>query len=142
MKLRHSHIAVRAALDDLARTVGADVLAGEDDFGTYHYFDLAIAHHDESNHALRFASHEGDRMVHLLAERIHDVDDLALALFAVGMTSDAALSISTDQEGRPVRSASEISEHIGALSRFPGDETLEIVAGDEDHETTLIALNQ
>ncbi len=145
MKLRHSHIAVRAGLDELARTVGADILSGEDDFGRYHYFDVAIAHRGVDNHVMRFAAHDGDRMVHLLAERIQEVDDLALALCAVGMTGSEALSISTDQDGRPVRSAGEISEHIGALSRFAAAGALEIMSGGEGvegQETTTIALNQ
>jgi hypothetical protein len=130
MKLRHSHIAVRETLGSLAQSVKAELSEGVDDLGKYRYFDLIIAHEDNSSQYIRFASHVGDQMVHLLAEKIDMVSDLAAALFAVGVSSKATLSISTDQDGRPLRSANEIRERIAAMSLTPksGPDSLTIQA--------------
>ncbi|WP_420409717.1 hypothetical protein [Hoeflea sp.] len=116
MSLKHSHIAVRRALKTLARAVGAAVAGDRDDLGPYRYFDLVISHEDGDSQRIRFASHAGDQMVHVLAERIDLVSDLAAALFAVGVGSKSELSISVDQEGKPVRSADEIRERIATMS--------------------------
>lgn len=139
LQMRHSHIAVRKALKPLARAVGAGILDGEDDLGRYRYFDLVVSHEDQSSQRIRFASHSGDRMVHLLAERIDMVSDLAAALFAVGIRGSAALSISTDREGRPVRSVDVIEDRIAAMSVSPGSgiDSLQITAGHDGRNPTL-----
>jgi hypothetical protein len=117
MSLRHSHIAVRRSLKTLARAVGAAVAEDRDDLGSYRYFDLVISHEDGSSQRIRFASHIGDQMVHVLAERVDAVSDLAAALFAAGVSSKSELSISVDQNGKVVRSADEIRERMAAMSR-------------------------
>lgn len=114
--LRHSHIAIREALDSLAEVVHAEISSGEDDLGAYRYFDLEVSHEDGAHQRIRFASRSGDKMVHLLAEKIAQVSDLAAALFAVGVRADKELSISTDQAGQPARNALEIADSIAAMS--------------------------
>lgn len=139
MKLRHSHIAVRSSLAFLAAGVKANVAEGEDDLGKYRYFDLIISHEDNASQCIRFASHVGDQMVHMLAERIDLVSDLAAALFAVGISSKDALSISTDKNGLPVRNAGEIHERMAAMSMSPksGPDSLKIEAGHNGRNRTL-----
>lgn len=114
--LRHTHIAVRRPLGTLARALSAPVASGSDDLGNYRFFDLNIVHEDGGGQSVRFASHAGDSMVHLLAEDINAVSDLAAALFAVGIGSQVKLSISADQEGRPLRNLAAIRERIAAMS--------------------------
>lgn len=138
-QLRHSHIAVRRPIGSLARIVNAELSVGEDDPGKYKYFDLIVSHEDRSSQHIRFASHHGDRMVHLLAERIDLTSDLAAALFAVGVKSATALSISTDQNGHPVRSADVVLDRITAMSMSSesGNDRLEIVVGHSGRHPSL-----
>jgi hypothetical protein len=139
LKLRHSHIAIRRTLGSLAQAINAVISDGEDDLGKYRYFDLTVSHEDGNDQQIRFASHVGDQMVHMLAERIDMVSDLAAALFAVGVGSRVALSISVSQEGQPARSADEIKERIAAMSMSTksGHQSLEIVAGHDGRHPTL-----
>lgn len=128
LPLRHSHIAVRASLASLAKAAGSAIADGEDDVGRYRFFDLMIGREDDAEQRIRFAAHDGDTMVHLLAERIQDTSDLAAALFNAGVRSQAELSISTDQNGLPLRDATDIHDRISALwkssaSRLQGPST-------------------
>lgn len=139
LPLRHSHIAVRKPLGSLARSVGADISTGEDDLGEFRYFDLIVSHEDGGNQRIRFASHAGDRMVHLLAEKIDAASDLAAALFAAGMDSKAALSISTDHAGAPLRNAAEITGRMAAMSKTLSPETggMDLVLSPENQDTAV-----
>jgi hypothetical protein len=112
--IRHSHIAVRGDLFSLANMAGAVASSGEDELGPYSFFDLQVSGTDGSDQRIRFAAHEGDSMVHLLAERIENVDDLASALVHAGIRDVSALSISTNQKGMPLRDAKEISDCMAA----------------------------
>ena len=100
--LRHSHIAIRTTLACLAEAACATISAGDDEFGRYHFFDLMVAE-GEGPQRVRFATHPGDAMVHLLAERISDLETLSSALRLVGVDAQADLSVSRDQDGRPLR---------------------------------------
>ncbi|MDN2581536.1 hypothetical protein [Aquibium sp. ELW1220] len=117
--LRHSHIAVRGSLSALATAVPSAVAHGEDDLGRYHFFDLMIGSVGNGQR-VRFAAHDGDEMVHVLAEHIGNTDDLATALAIVGLDDRADLSISTDQHGAPLRDAGEIRDRLAAASTATG----------------------
>ena len=113
MPLRHSHIAILDSVPNLAAQVGAHVLNGEDDLGPFRYFDLTLA--DSS--VFRFASHDGDRYVHLLASMPHQTTDLVRALTKVGVNQASKLSISTDQNDKPLLDRDEISQQIANLAQ-------------------------
>lgn len=114
--LRHSHIAIRKALPSLASAVNTEISSGEDDLGLFSYFDIDVFHRDGGHQRVRFASHDGDRMVHLLAEHIEKVSDLAAALLAVGVGRSDKLSISTDHKDMPVRSERDIRNHMDRIA--------------------------
>jgi hypothetical protein len=118
--LRHSHIAVRGSLSSLATAVPSAVRHGEDDLGRYRFFDLMIGSGVGGGQRVRFAAHDGDEMVHVLAEHIGNADDLAAALAIVGLDDRADLSMSTDQHGAPLRDADEIRVRLAAASRATG----------------------
>lgn len=101
----------------LAKAAGVPrVHSGDDDLGPYSFFDLTVTDKDDVEQHVRFAAHDGDSMVHVLAERIDKVSDLAAALVHAGVTSQSGLSISTDQTGAPLRDEKEIRDHISAIS--------------------------
>lgn len=116
--LRHSHVAVRGSLASLAEAVPSDISHGEDDFGPYDFFDLIIFNTEEGGaQRIRFAAHVCDEMVHVLAENIHKMDDLACALAAAGVADDADISISTDQNGKALRSRDELRDRLAVATR-------------------------
>lgn len=100
--LRHSHIAIRETLLVLAKAAHARIESGEDDIGTFHFFDMTVREGTASQ-TVRFASHEGDAMVHLLAEQSDDLAALVVALRQVGVDQNSDLSISRDQYGSFLR---------------------------------------
>ncbi len=112
MPLRHSHVAVRGPISSLARAAKKVLSEDEDDFGRYRFFDLTISPGHGEPQRVRFAAHEGDRMVHVLAERIEATDDLAKALRQAGVYERSQLSISTDQNDQPLRSIDEMHGKI------------------------------
>ena len=118
--LRHSHIAVRAELPSLAKAAGATILTGEDELGAYSFFDMIVTDLLDRELRVRFASHDGDSMVHLLAERMdepHASFALARALVYAGVSDKAKLSISTDNQGVPLRDEDEIQLILSVLLR-------------------------
>lgn len=116
--LRHSHVAVRGSLASLAEAVPSDIAHGEDDLGPYDFFDLIIVNtEDGGRQRIRFAAHVCDEMVHVLAENIHKTDDLVCALAVTGVADDADISISTDQNGKALRSRDELRDRLAVASR-------------------------
>ncbi len=108
--LRHSHIAVKANLIDLAKTANARPERGVDDLGSYLYFDLTVSNEDGAEQLVRFAAHDGDRMVHLLAQQVDSISDIAQALSFVGIETIEKLAVSTDQNGVALRDARFLQE--------------------------------
>lgn len=117
MPLRHSHVAVRGSISSLARAAKKVLSEGEDDFGRYRFFDLMISPRHGEPQRVRFAAHEGDRMVHVLAEDIENTTDLARALSRVGIRKQEELSISTNQDDQPLRDARELFDRIQTVSK-------------------------
>ena len=115
--MRHSHIALRRSLSSLAAPTGAEIEAATDDIGPYRFFDMTLHNNDGANNRFRFASHAGDKMVHVLADDIDNLDHLAVALMAVGITHRAGLSISVDHQGQPLRDARAIKQRIAILAK-------------------------
>lgn len=109
--LRHSHVAVYGDVGTLAQAAGTHPQFAEDDLGPYSFFDL-IVRRSGGSQRVRFASHDGDSMVHVLAEQTDQVRDLARALAKVGITRRSKLSISTDPSGNPLRDEQEIKDKI------------------------------
>lgn len=84
-------------------------------------------------------------MVHLLAEKIGWVSDLAAALYAVGASDKEALSISTNHQGVPLRSLAELCERIAAMSAKSASEAEKLTIRPSHrgprHTPTKIALH-
>jgi ribosomal protein S19 len=112
LPLRHSHVAVRGSIATLARAARKVVRESEDDFGRFRFFDLMVLSGEGEPQQIRFAVHDGDQMVHVLAERIEATGDLAEALLRTGVRERSQLSISTDPDDRPLRDIDEMEQSI------------------------------
>lgn len=108
MPLRHSHIAILDSVANLAAHVGAPVLIGEDDLGTFSYFDIQ----GTDGTYYRFASHDGDRYVHLLADVKQRPELLGRVLTYFGINQANKLSISTDHDNQPLLDLEDIFGHF------------------------------
>lgn len=114
--LLHSRIAVRRALGTLARQAGAMTPHGPDDRVSFESFDLRGLHAAGCRRKVRFASHSGDAMVHLLAEDAVQASDLATALHAFGVFGATSLSVSSDRMTRRHNCESELTKRLAAKS--------------------------
>lgn len=115
--LQHSHVAVYGNLRALVKAANTRLQFDEDDLGPYSFFELTVRDKIGSEQRVRFASHEGDSMVHLLVERIDEVDGLVRALANVGITQASKLSISTDPRGNPLRNIEDIRVRLLAVGK-------------------------
>jgi hypothetical protein len=106
--LRHSHIALRRSLDGMAKLAGLDIISGTDDLSPYRFFDLHIQGADNTSHGFRLAERDGDPLVHILAENSGDIATLSKVLVLFGITQEAELSISTDQNGHYLLNPADI----------------------------------
>lgn len=116
--LRLAHIAVLQPLSELAAACRGRVRDGHDDLGHFSYFDLTATPDDGAEQTIRFASHDNDMMAHILAERIDAVDEIAAALTAANVRTADHLSISTDQDGNPLRSLDELLRALERARKF------------------------